>query len=144
MIDFNNNHAYLCMLSIFIFFGFYTCVFQLSCMSWPSTYVLLDYRGTFCAGGHPNAHFRCCHFGDSNPCSSNLNNKCQRLNNVGHPDPHKVNRSLFEPPSRVWLQYTALEAPPLELIYPEARPRLRGSQNNLFNKWYCTIVMASE
>ena len=57
-------------------------------MSWSSTYVLLDYWGTFCAGGLPNAHFRCCHYGDSNPCISNLNYKCQALTTSATLTPH--------------------------------------------------------
>ena len=38
-------------------------------------------------GGRPNVQFRCWHYQDSNPNSCNLNNKYQRLNYVGHPDP---------------------------------------------------------
>ena len=51
---------------------------------------VLDCWATFCGGGgggHPNVHFRCCHCRDSNPDRVNANNKCRRLNDVGHPDP---------------------------------------------------------
>ena len=58
-------------------------------MSWSSTHVLfLDQWGTFCAGGSPKVHFRCCDR-DSNRLSSNLNKEYQRLNDVGHPAPPK-------------------------------------------------------
>ena len=80
-------------VSICVFWGYFSWFFfrflyrrSSAIMSWSSSHVLLDYWGTFCARGYPNAHFRCCQFGESNPCSSNQNNKCQRLNDVGHPD----------------------------------------------------------
>ena len=38
-------------------------------------------------GGHPNVHFGCCHCRDSNSYRRNLKNKCQRLNDIGQPDP---------------------------------------------------------
>ena len=67
-------------------------------MSRSSTHVLF-WTGwaTFCAGGHPNAHFPCCHSRDSNqgPGSHNLNNKCLRPNHIGHLDPKGISKSRF-------------------------------------------------
>ena len=55
----------------------------------------LGHWGTFCAGGHPKAHFRCCHWWDSNPCRCNLYNKSQCLNDIGHCDPPFIFQFLF-------------------------------------------------
>ena len=64
-------------------------------MSWSSTHVLFwIIWGTFCAGSHPNVHFRWCRLQGSNPCRPNLNNKCRRLNDVGHLDSPKYQKTL--------------------------------------------------
>ena len=51
---------------------------------------VLDHWGTFCAGGLPNVHFRCCHRWDLNPNSCHANNKCQRLNDIRHSHPQLI------------------------------------------------------
>ena len=77
----------------------------------------LDHWGTFCAGGHPNVHFRCCCLQGSNPCSGNLNNKCQRPNHVGHLDPLKT---FLAPPPPLFLlkseNFVRAPPPPPNLV----------------------------
>ena len=75
----------------FSFFSFFLYRRSSAFISWSYTHILfLDHWGIFCAGGHPNVHFRCCHCRDSNPDRVNANNKYCRLYDVSHSDPLNI------------------------------------------------------